>query len=233
LQQYGWGEVIQWLSPTNASDISPHCQHPNISIPIHIHGNHWVAVNRRIIGGRVRFLYADDLNNAATERIIKQILFENAPSTFRPPGSIWITSTDTTYRPHSNECGPRSILALTVLMSHPNPHINVLQPYMHPNLAMTARTWLGVCIITGTAPIQTPVPELHNMNTLLTDKSYLFHLLDWQRFYHNRVSRQNPAYPLSLCTAYTTKPIKRMTPMDNRSGENLQRTSCKSNIALR
>jgi len=152
LQQHGWGEVIQWLSPNNASDNNPHYQHPNISIPIHIHGNHWVAVNRRIIGGKVRFLYADDLNNAATERTIKQLLFENAPSTFCPPGSTWITCTNTTYRPHSNECGPRSVLALTVFMSHPNPHKNVLQPCMHPNLAMTARTWLGVCIITWNSP---------------------------------------------------------------------------------
>jgi len=81
LQQHGWDEVIQWLSP-NTTETNPHYQHPNISIPIHIHGNHWVAVNRRILGGRVRFLYADDLNNAATERTIKQLLYETAPSIF-------------------------------------------------------------------------------------------------------------------------------------------------------
>jgi len=138
LQQHGWKDVINWLSPANTSEFSPNCQHPNIFIPIHINGNHWIAVNRRIIEGRVRFLYANDLNNKTTEGIVKRILFENAPLGFCPPGSLWITCSNTTYRPHSNECGPRATLALTVLMSHPRPHKNLLQPYMHSNLAMTA-----------------------------------------------------------------------------------------------
>jgi len=65
---------------------------------------------------------------------------------------------------------------------------------MHSNLAMTARTWLGICIITGTAPIQTPIPELPNMHSPLVDKSYPFHLLDWQKSpcKPNIVLRQTP-----------------------------------------
>jgi hypothetical protein len=71
------------------------------------------------------------------------------------------------------------------------------------------------------------------MHSPLTDKSYPFHLLDWQKFYHDRVSRLNKAYPLSQYSTDTTKLIERMTPMDNQPGGNLQRTSCKPNIVLR
>lgn len=75
LQCNGWNAVINWLSPNNAHQHnSPHCHHPNISIPIHIDGNHWVAVGRRIITGQVVFFYANDLNNPRIETIIKKPL---------------------------------------------------------------------------------------------------------------------------------------------------------------
>jgi hypothetical protein len=153
LQQQGWTEVMNWFSTSDIDCTRPLYNHPNLSIPIHIHGNHWVAVHRRITSGKALFFYADDLNNANTESIVKEWLFQRAPPMFCPTGSDWVSCQNTTYRPHSNECGPRTLLALTVMMSHSNPHFQMLLPYMSPNLALVSRVWMSTCLISGTAPL--------------------------------------------------------------------------------
>jgi hypothetical protein len=50
--------------------------------------------------------------------------------------------------PHSNECGPRSLIATTVLGLHPLPSPHILLPYMHPNIAQLSRWWVAKSIIT-------------------------------------------------------------------------------------
>jgi hypothetical protein len=111
--------------------------------------------------------------------MVKQTLLDIAPTPFCPPGSRWITCYNTTFQPHSNECGSRTMLALTVPMSHPSPHKLVLQQYMHPNLSMTSRTWMGACLLSGIAPILLLAPiSISNPITQIAS-STSFHLIEW------------------------------------------------------
>jgi hypothetical protein len=80
---------------------------------------------------------------------------------FCPPQSIWINCRNFTYTTHTNECGPRMLLALTILLTHPAPHRDMLIPYMHPNLAQIARTHVAMTILTG----RIVLPDMLNDNT--------------------------------------------------------------------
>jgi hypothetical protein len=107
-----------------------------IAIPIFINGCHWVSVCRRVINNRVTFFYADDMNSPATEQRVRQMLSRaNTDGIFHPENASWISCPSIYYRPHSNECGPRTLLALTIMMLHPTPHLHMLLKYMHPNIA--------------------------------------------------------------------------------------------------
>jgi hypothetical protein len=122
---------------------------PLIMIPIHVHGFHWVALTRRQINGRIYFLYSDDMNSPNTHDTIKtQYSTEFTDPNFNPPDSIWINCTSNTYLPHSNECGPRTLLALTLMATHQLPHENMLLPIMHPNIAQITRWWIAKTILT-------------------------------------------------------------------------------------
>jgi hypothetical protein len=102
----------------------------------------------RELNGQVFFLYAVDLNNASTEEQDRAIL-SNTDSSFYPLSTHWITCESTTYRPHSNECGPLSLLAATILALRPHPSSNILTPLMHSNLAQISRTWVATTILNG------------------------------------------------------------------------------------
>ena len=80
---------------------------------------HWVTVVRREVHENVLFLYADDLTNMATEVSIRTLLATKTSREFYPATAQWIHCRNFTYRPHSNECGPRSLLAATILALHP------------------------------------------------------------------------------------------------------------------
>ncbi len=120
---------------------------PAIILPCFVDGCHWVTVVRREVNGATLFLYADDMNNATTELDIKTLLSQHTSPDFYPASATWIKCHSYTYKPHSNECGPRSLLAATVLSLHPNPSPDILLPVMHHNLAQILRTWLGVQIV--------------------------------------------------------------------------------------
>jgi hypothetical protein len=102
-----------------------------------------VTVVRREVNNKVLFLYADDLNREGTEDSIRVLLSTKTTTEFYPPTAEWIKCYNFTYRPHSNECGPRALLASTLLAVHPNPSAHTLMPLMHKNLAQIARTWIG------------------------------------------------------------------------------------------
>jgi hypothetical protein len=121
-----------------------------IILPCFVEGCHWVIVVRREVEGRVLFLYADDLNSITTEANIKELLSTKTSSAFYPPSTKWIKCKNFTYRPHSNECGPRSLLAATILALHPAPSQDILMPLMHNNLAQIARTWVGSQLLQAT-----------------------------------------------------------------------------------
>jgi len=130
-----------------------------ILIPCHVQGAHWVGLVRRVVNDKVYFLYADDLNQASTEAKIRTLLQTHSPPTFYPDSAIWIHCNSTTFYPHSNECGPRTLFALAVMALHPTPSKDVLLPFMHSNLAQILRTWIGAALLTGEVKMpQWPLP---------------------------------------------------------------------------
>ncbi len=120
-----------------------------------------MAVARRIINNRTYFFCADDMGGPANERKVKDLLSTaQTDSIFNPQDSIWVSCNNICYRPHSNECGPRSLLALAVMLTHPNPCQNMLIPYMHQNITQEARLWVASLILQGKIDINTHHPPV-------------------------------------------------------------------------
>jgi hypothetical protein len=113
-------------------------------IPVHIDGFHWVAVVRRIIAGQTIFFYSDDMNSPSTFESVKSLLSHSSTSEdFHPTDALWVNVLSYTYFPHSNECGPRTILALAIMALHPSPDEQIILPYMNPNIAQISRWWVA------------------------------------------------------------------------------------------
>lgn len=116
---------------------------PVIIIPCHVNNNHWVALVHREISGRVCFYYADDMNISQIEKELKTLLHMTVDPQFYPQDPEWVHCKSYTYQPHSNECGPRTLLALAIMGLHPSPNENMLLPYMHINLDQISRAWVA------------------------------------------------------------------------------------------
>jgi len=96
------------------------------------------------------FLYADDMNAANTLLHIKDyVSTENTSTVFHPPGSSWINLKAPTFHPHSNECGPRMLLTLTMMALHHMPNDQTLYSYIHPNLAQLSCWWVAKTLISN------------------------------------------------------------------------------------
>lgn len=162
--------------PGRSTTTRPSLDHHNIALPLHVNGNHWIALNRRIINGTISFYYTDDLNMIDVEHQIRARL-QSIPGFF-PPGANWINCTNYTYHPHTNECGPRTILTLAISMSHPAPSKTMLQQYMNANLAMQARTWMSHLLLQGYSPLL-PHQNEPEIFTTKTARALPFDLLDW------------------------------------------------------
>jgi hypothetical protein len=155
-----------------------------IVIPCYVNNCHWVTVVRREVNGQVLFLYADDMNNLRTEQDIKQLLSTRSTSPiFHPPSAKWIVCRNYTYIPHSNECGPRSLVAATLMALHPNPSNYILLPSMHNNLAQISRTWVAISLLKNN--IHQPAIQLLCAPSRMTFQrvtkvpSAPFHLIPW------------------------------------------------------
>jgi hypothetical protein len=206
LQQEGWSKLkrnFAFFRNRPRTNTRPTLNgEPVIIIPCFIHNCHWVTVVRREISGEVRFLYADDLNNPTTEEVIKRLLStSNTSSSFHPPGASWISCRNYTYVPHSNECGPRSLVAATILAIHPDPtHLSLL-PLMHPNLAQIARTWVAKSLFTNqidhSAIQQLIAPHSLIPRSNIQVPSQPFHLIPWQNFSTPNTTSPIPQKPKS------------------------------------
>jgi hypothetical protein len=147
LRSQGWARLQSYFA--GYRNRHRHNSRPRISgesaiiLPCFVDNCHWVTVVRREVNNKVLFLYADDLNREGTEDSIRVLLSTKTTTEFYPPTAEWIKCYNFTYRPHSNECGPRALLASTLLAVHPNPSAHTLMPLMHKNLAQIARTWIG------------------------------------------------------------------------------------------
>jgi hypothetical protein len=185
-----WSCLRNWFAPSELATPSRPTQNSTrpILIPCHVNGVHWVGIVRRIIRNKVCFLYADDLNQETTRTTLQELLAATADAEFYPPNSIWINCKSITYRPHSNECGPRVLLALTIMSLHPNPSENMLLPYMHNNIAQICRTWITSSILNG----KIILPEwLHGAAALSSSSSIPAYLFSWTSTTTEQTPSQN------------------------------------------
>ena len=160
LKTQGWSKVEKRFSETELRHRIDHpfYGYPSIAIPVHVGGSHWVALCRRIINGITYFLYADDLNNHTTEYNLRRLIKNCTCPNFCPSNSQWINCSTPNFQPHSNECGPRTMLALAVMVTHPAPHHKILQPYISTNLAQNSRYWMSLTLLTGMIILLPPSP---------------------------------------------------------------------------
>ena len=140
-----WTNVRRWFVPSYLQEQlhKPHLKFSSILIPFHVGGCHWVALVRRIIRGRVHFFYSDDMDHHPTEQALRNLLSSYADPTFYPSNAKWVECHSTFYTPYSNECGPRTLLALLVMGLHPAPNEKILLSFMSRNLAQTLRIWIA------------------------------------------------------------------------------------------
>ncbi len=152
-----------------------------IAIPCYVNNCHWVSVVRREIGRQVIFCYSDDLNCPETEQSIRKTLSQETCPRFYPSYATWINCKTYTYRPHSNECGPRMLFATLIMLNHPNPHENILLPYMHPNLAQLSRVWVAQTILTGepSFPCEPQSTPSYHMFSQLEARSEASSVISW------------------------------------------------------
>jgi hypothetical protein len=147
ISKHGWHQSYKKIFlHENSSRYARTTQHkpfihdPIILIPFFVSDSHWVAVVHRIINNRIYFLYSDDLNCGPIYDSVRDILsHHNTSSIIHPQNAVWINVKAITYYPHSNECGPRTILALLIMATHPKPNSDILLPIMHPNIAQILR----------------------------------------------------------------------------------------------
>ena len=113
----------------------PNLDHPIILMPFYIMDSHWVTLVRRKFDDRIHFFYSDHMNSSNTTHLIQQHISPlKLSKEFYPSNAMWHNCPSYTYLPHSNECGPRTLLALSVFALHPNPSQNMLLPYMNSNI---------------------------------------------------------------------------------------------------
>ncbi len=199
-----WSSLSEWFATEVTSEkyFRPRSNsNIPILIPCHVNNAHWVALVRRTINNQVHFLFADDLNLPTTEQNLKNLLQQLAPPDFYPNNAIWLHCNSSTYYPHSNECGPRTLFALMVMALHPRPNSNILLPYMSHNLAQILRTWIGTTLLTGQVILP---PWLDGNEGLET--------------HHSTRKIGRPCYLFQWTTTPAT-PINGTTPNTSRKGQ--------------
>jgi hypothetical protein len=214
LQNKGWGNVIRYFSNPSRNSRRRSLTRPDITgepaiiIPTHIYESHWIAIVRREIKNQVLFLYADDMNNATSEQTLKQLITTQTDHRFCPPSAKWIKCNNTFYTPHSNECGPRALLALHIMATHPNPDDNILIHLMHPNLAQISRVWIAVYIVTGKlhdTNILYPMSTTNNPVFSYTARSIPSDVIQWPK-------RLDPMHEQTRSTPTSSQSVTSKTP---------------------
>lgn len=196
LKQYGWHKVQRYFASSHSGFHARKVDRPHktgenaIMIPLFIQGIHWVALVRREINGRVFFFYSDDMNQTNVETNVKQTIYTHTDHTFCPPNAQWIHCNSTFYIDHSNECGPRTLLALHILAFHPSPHENMLLPVMDHNIAQISRAWIAAALVTG-SPNHDSLSTIFQMNQFsdtrhsIIMQSHPYDILPWRREHNN------------------------------------------------
>ncbi len=207
---------------------SPHRYHPlrsiykpglrgesGIAIPCFINGCHWVGLVRREINNKVIFLFSDDLNDKSTEINVRNMM-QQTDKNFYLDDAVWINCRSITYQPHYNECGPRTLLALTTMMQHPEPDENILLPFMHPNLSQILRTWVGGAILSGEVFLPDQEFTKTYIASNLLENSDPAYLINWLSNQHSTTTAPLAAIDLTT-SSDPTIPLTRQTSTDKPS----------------
>jgi hypothetical protein len=201
LRQHGWSDLLRYFANpqrrTKARSIyrPDKAGEPTILIPLHVQNSHWIALARKKIGHRTYFLYSDDMNNTNEEENLRKLIFRHTDQGFCPPDAIWINCSSTYYVDHSNECGPRTLLALYTMATHPHPYKEMLLPLMHQNLAQICRTWIATSLLTGQI-LDTALTEIlrlknfTNNRTSNTGQSIPTDIINWDNYAETRAQTQ-------------------------------------------
>ena len=173
--------LSRWFASSSTTKMKLNLWSYTILIPVHINKNHWIALMHKVdYANKVSFFYADDMNDDDDDSytIIKFAVKNHTSNDFHPPTSVWIKCHSSTYLPHSNECGPRTLVAPAVLASHPHPHDRVLAPYMFGNLAQFCRYWTAKILLTGVLSLLSPSNNMQ-LHCKRTGQSQPFNLVCW------------------------------------------------------
>jgi hypothetical protein len=154
----------------------------------------------------VHFFYADDLNQSTVETSVRTQIQTCTSNQFYPDNAVWIQCRSIAYQPHSNECGPRALLSLTLIGIHPTPSQDVLLPFMSPNLAQILRIWITVSLLTGS--VTTPnIPNWTSGMRLPTNISIPTYLFHWSNL-SQPPPLNTPDQRVNTTKRKTTKPYK-------------------------
>jgi hypothetical protein len=150
LLEKGWGEVwpyfaANWRGRYRTLTRPWKTSETTIVIPCQVKHNHWVAVVRKEVNKKVRFLYSDHLNCPATEKEVMGLFSKD--TIFHPTSATWLNCPSNYYSDHYSDSGPISMLALITMATHPTPHRNLLLPYMHPNITQICRFWAATTLM--------------------------------------------------------------------------------------
>jgi hypothetical protein len=110
-----------------------------------------------------------------TEHQICELITKQTCDRFCPQSAEWIVCQNYTYSPHSNECGPRMLITMSVMMTQPSPNKVILLPYMHPTIAQIARMFVAATLLTGKI-ITFPLCIIPHQLTVLAVPSSQVHL---------------------------------------------------------
>jgi hypothetical protein len=188
-----WTNLRAWFADSEQGTVSePSINSKTILIPCHVQGAHWVALTRRIINNQVIFLYADDLNQKTVETTVQNNIRAYADPSFCPPDARWITCSSITYCPHSNECGPRTLLALATMGLHPAPNANILMPLMSPDIAQITKTWIAESLLSGTVKFPALPYATHVQYSDCSIPGYLYQWDERNPTDANRPARKTP-----------------------------------------
>jgi hypothetical protein len=94
------------------------------------------------------FFYSDDLNSENSYESLRSMYSSTFTSpSFHPAQSVWVNCQAYIYLPHSNECGPRSLLAASIMAFHPSPSSSMILPFMHNNICQISMWWVAKSIL--------------------------------------------------------------------------------------
>ena len=139
------------------------------------------------------------------ESELRRLLQSGTSTDFYPLNARWITCKTPQFQPHSNECGPRTMLAIAVMISHPAPHPAILLPYVSPNLAQYSRHWMCLVLLTGSITLLPPqsVHHSHHPPIIHFNPSTLIHWANNQQT-HQRTQEIKESVPLEILSTSNT-----------------------------